>query len=47
MANENQWEAVLHTCDACRERERAWKKYDENGGDTRGVKVGLHDLRKD
>lgn len=44
MDNVDRWEAVLHTCDGCRERERAAKKYESNGGDTRGLKISLRDI---
>lgn len=44
MENVDRWEAHLHTCDGCRERERAMKKYEAGGADTRGVKISLRDL---
>lgn len=42
--NENRWEAELHWCDGCRERDRATKRWADDGGDTRGLKVALLDL---
>ena len=45
--NENRWEAALHWCDGCKERDRASHAWSAGGGDTRGLKIGLKDLDRD